>query len=149
MIVPAPLADVLDRTFLYNSLRAWLTAAVTTTVIFVVLLLLRGVLHSRIAKLAARTTLQFDDMIVELLGATRTWVLFVLSLLAGTHTLNLGRADACFCAKREHAFFYAAAFRATHDERRPGGETPVAARHGDAHRHERRQQKADDVAGRL
>jgi small-conductance mechanosensitive channel len=93
MIVPAPFTDVLDRTFLYNSLRAWLTAGITTTVMFVVLLVLRSVLHSRIGKLATRTTNQFDDMIVELLAETRTWVLLVLSLLAGMHTLSLGRAS--------------------------------------------------------
>ncbi|HEY4132935.1 MAG TPA: mechanosensitive ion channel family protein [Gemmatimonadaceae bacterium] len=92
MIVPAPLSDVLDRTFLSNSLRAWLTAGVTTTVMFLVLLVLRSVLHSRIGKIAARTVNQFDDMIVELLAETRKWVLFVISLLAGTHTLYLGRA---------------------------------------------------------
>jgi small-conductance mechanosensitive channel len=93
MIVPAPLADVLDRTFLYNSLRAWLTAGITTAIMFAVLVGARSLLHSRIAKLAQRTTNQFDDMIVELLAATRTWVLFVISLLAGAHTLTLGRAS--------------------------------------------------------
>jgi small-conductance mechanosensitive channel len=92
MIVSPPLQDVLGRTFLYNPLRVWLTAAITTTVMFVVLLVLRGVLHSRISKLASRTTTHFDDMIVALLAATRTWVLFAVSLLAGAHTLYLGRA---------------------------------------------------------
>jgi len=92
MIVPAPLADVLARTFLYNPVRAWMTAAITTTLLFLVLLLARRVLHSRIAKVAARTSIQLDDMIVVLLGETRAWVLFVMALLAGTHTLALGRA---------------------------------------------------------
>ena len=92
MLVPAPVSDVLNRTFLFNSVRAWLTAAATTAILFAVLLLVRGVLHSRISKLAARTTNQFDDMAVGLLAATRKWVLFVMSLIAGTHTLVLGRA---------------------------------------------------------
>jgi small-conductance mechanosensitive channel len=93
MIGPALLVDVLDRTFLYNSLRVWLTAALTTAVMFLALLVARRVLHTRIGKIAARTTNHFDDMIVELLIATRTWVLFVVSLFAGLHTLYLGRAD--------------------------------------------------------
>jgi small-conductance mechanosensitive channel len=92
MIVPALLVDVLDRTFLFNSLRAWLTAGITTAVMFTILLVARWLLHSRLGKLAAHTSNHFDDMIVALLAETRTWVLFTLSLLAGTHTLYLGRA---------------------------------------------------------
>jgi len=92
MLVPAPVSDVLNRTFLDNSVRAWLTAAITTAVIFIVLLVVRGVLHSRLGKLAARTTHQYDDMAVALIGGTRTSALFVMSLVAGTHTLALGRA---------------------------------------------------------
>lgn len=92
MLVPAPMGDVLNGTFLYNPVRAWLTAAVTTAAIFVALLLIRGLLHSHISKIAGRTTNQLDDMVVGLLGATRKWVLFALSLVAGTHTLVLGRA---------------------------------------------------------
>src|SRR3569833_63636 len=93
MIVPALLVDVLDRTFLYNSVRVWLTAALTTAVMFLALLVSRRVLHTRIGKIAARTSNHFDDMIVDLLRETRTWVLFVVSLFAGVHTLYLGRAD--------------------------------------------------------
>ena len=92
MLVPAPMSDVLNRTFLDNSVRAWLTAASTTAVIFIVLLVVRRVLHSRIGKLAARSTNQFDDMAVALLGGTRTSTLFVTAVVAGTHTLVLGRA---------------------------------------------------------
>ena len=92
MLDPALVSDVLDRTFLDNSVRAWLTAAITTAVIFIVLLVVRGVLHSRLGKLAARTTHQFDDMAVALLGGTRTSTLLVMSVVAGTHTLVLGRA---------------------------------------------------------
>lgn len=92
MIVPAPLTDVLDRTFLDNSLRAWMTAGITTAVIFIILLVVRSVLYSRIGKIAVRTTNQFDDMVVELLAETRKTVLLVTAIVAGTHTLVLGRA---------------------------------------------------------
>jgi small-conductance mechanosensitive channel len=92
MLVPPLQSDVLDRTFLANSFRAWLTAAGIVAVLFVVLLILRRLLHSRIGKLALRTTIRFDDMVVALLAETRTWVLFALSVAAGTHTLRLGRA---------------------------------------------------------
>ena len=92
MLFPAPMSDVLKRTFLYNPVHSWLTAGITTAVVFVVLLVIRGVLHSRISKMAERTTNQLDDMVAGLLGSTRKWVLLVMSLIAGTHTLVLGRA---------------------------------------------------------
>src|SRR4029079_12520251 len=70
----------LQRTFLYNPLQVWLTGAVTAAIAFVVALLLRRVLVSRLGALAARTTNQIDDMVVELIRETRTWVLLVVAL---------------------------------------------------------------------
>jgi len=89
MIVPAPVADILNRQFLGNSVQAWLTASVTAAILFVVLIIVRHLLVSRLGKLAARTTNQIDDMIVALIAETRAWVLLVLALYVGLSPLKL------------------------------------------------------------
>ncbi|MGE5098666.1 MAG: mechanosensitive ion channel family protein [Deltaproteobacteria bacterium] len=89
MIVPAPVADILSRQFLGNSVQAWLTASLTAAILFVVLILIRQLLVSRLGKLAARTTNQIDDMIVALIGETRAWVLLVVALYVGLSPLKL------------------------------------------------------------
>ncbi|HEV8233625.1 MAG TPA: hypothetical protein VGP84_03470, partial [Gemmatimonadaceae bacterium] len=89
MIVPAPVSEILHRVFLGNPLEAWLTAALTATILFVVLLIVRRLLVSRLGKLAARTTNQVDDMIVALIGETRAWALLVLAVYIGFSPLKL------------------------------------------------------------
>lgn len=78
---PTPVADVLQTEFLGNSVKAWITAGITGSVILVLSLLLRGLLVSRLGKIAARTTNNIDDMVVEMLKETRTWVLVATSIL--------------------------------------------------------------------
>lgn len=85
------MTEILHRVFLRNSLEAWLTAILTAAILFVVLVIARKVLVSRLGKLAARTINQVDDMVVAMLAETRTWVLFVIALLTGIHALELGR----------------------------------------------------------
>jgi small-conductance mechanosensitive channel len=98
MIVPAlaPVQELLNREFLSNSLRAWLTAAVTTVVLFLVLYLARRILVSRLGALAARTTNYVDDMIVDVIAHTRKWVLLGMSVIIGFGTLSLPRIDQFF-----------------------------------------------------
>ena len=74
-IVSLPIAAVLDRQFLHNSLQAWLTAGITTAVVLVLGVVLRQLLVSRIGAIAARTSNQVDDMFVELIRDTRTWII--------------------------------------------------------------------------
>lgn len=80
--------DVVDTLVLHNSLKAWLTAVITTAVLFVLFLLLRRLLVSRLGVLAARTTNQFDDMAVELIKRTRTWVLVAVAIFLGIRGLT-------------------------------------------------------------
>ena len=80
----APVADILHRQYLGNSLSVWLTAATTAAILFAVLLLLRYVLVARIGAIAARTANRVDDLIVALIGATRTWVLLAMSVFVAT-----------------------------------------------------------------
>ena len=91
-----PLADILQRQLLENSLRAWLTGAATAAVVFVIALVVRRVLVSRLGALAARTTNQIDDMIVELIRETRTWVLLVVALFVGFAQLSMSARAATY-----------------------------------------------------
>ena len=96
MIVPAPLSELLRRECLSNSLQAWLTAAITTAVLFVVLYLARRLLVSRLGALASRTTNYVDDMLVDVIGHTRKWVLFALSFIMGFGPLHIPHVDQFF-----------------------------------------------------
>lgn len=89
MTVPTPVSDVLHRTFLDNSLQAWLIAAATAAIALLVGLVLRRVLVSRLGKLAERTTNHIDDVIVEMLKETRTWVLVAIAILIALSPLHL------------------------------------------------------------
>jgi small-conductance mechanosensitive channel len=90
MIASPPLfAPILERQFLHNPLQVWLTAAITTAVIAVLGLVLRKLLASRLGTLAARTTNQIDDMIVELIRDTRAWVIIALAVFAGLAQLTM------------------------------------------------------------
>jgi small-conductance mechanosensitive channel len=83
--------EILHHVFLGNSVQAWLTAVLTATILFVVLVVARKLLTSHLGKLAARTINQVDDMVVAMLAETRTWALLILSVLVGVHALELGR----------------------------------------------------------
>jgi small-conductance mechanosensitive channel len=83
---------VLRTVWYYNSLQAWLTAASTAAIVFAVLFLVRRVLISRVGALSARTTNNIDDMIVDVLVETRTWVLAVIAIYSGVQGLVLPHA---------------------------------------------------------
>lgn len=87
--LPPPIAAVLDRQFLHNSLQAWLLAGITAAVVLVLGVLLRQLLVSRIGAIAARTSNQVDDMFVELIRDTRTWIIVALALFAGLTQLAM------------------------------------------------------------
>lgn len=88
MHVPAPVADALHRSFLGNSLQAWLTAGLTAAVALLVALVLRRLLVSRLGVLAARTVNQFDDTAVAVLEETRTWILVMIAVLIALSPLQ-------------------------------------------------------------
>jgi small-conductance mechanosensitive channel len=90
------LAGVLQREFLSNSLQAWLTATVTTAIVFVVLVGIRWVTVSRLGVLAARTSNHVDDMVVDMIAHTRTKALFALSFIAGFGSLRLAYVSQFF-----------------------------------------------------
>jgi small-conductance mechanosensitive channel len=87
--LPAPLSELLHREFLSNSLQAWLTATITTVVLFLVLYFGRNLTVSRLGVLAARTTNYYDDMVVEVIAHTRKWVMLAMSVIVGFGALEL------------------------------------------------------------
>ncbi len=88
---PAPqvVVDVLHQEFLHNSVQAWLTGALTATIVLFVGLLTRRLLVARLGKIAARTTNQIDDMIVSMIAETRAWVIIAFAIFAGVAPLYL------------------------------------------------------------
>lgn len=93
--MPAPtfVSNVFDLQWFHNSLRAWLTAGVTATIVFGGLVLLRRLLISRLGALASRTSTNIDDMLVEALKETRVWVLLVLAIYSSAQGLSLPRIE--------------------------------------------------------
>lgn len=76
--------------FYGNSLAAWIAAAVVLLAAFLVLRTGLGLLEKRRARLAAAAGTKLDDLLNEVLRATRTSFLLVLSLYAGSLALVLG-----------------------------------------------------------
>jgi small-conductance mechanosensitive channel len=93
MLLPAPIQDVLRSQWFGNSLQAWLTAALTATGLFVVLMLIRSTALSRLGKLAERTTTNIDDMVVGVIEQTRKLVLFAVAIYIAALPLRLGRVE--------------------------------------------------------
>ena len=79
----------LSDLYSYNSLREWVTAAITAAVVFVVAIALRSLLVKRLGALAARTTNHVDDMVVAVIAETRVWVLAAFALMTGFAQLQL------------------------------------------------------------
>lgn len=93
MIFSTLVAGVLGTEWYHNSLQAWLTAALTAAGGFVVLVLLRRLVSSRLAALAARTTNHIDDMFVDIIGETRRWVLAAWALYFALLPLTLPKVE--------------------------------------------------------
>jgi small-conductance mechanosensitive channel len=89
--VPIPVVDTLHRVLFGNTVQAWLTAALSAAILFLVLVVVRRILVSRIGALAARTSTHVDDTIVAMLEATRTWVCAAFAVLTSFSALDLGR----------------------------------------------------------
>lgn len=76
----------------HNSTEAFLIAAGIIGGSFFVFLTLRTFINTRLRKLAQRTALQWDDLLVEVLGNTYGWTLFLISLLLGAQFLSLSES---------------------------------------------------------
>lgn len=81
--------ELFERTVLGNPVEAWILAGTIAGGLLVVFLLLKALLVSVIGRVAARTTTRFDDVVVEVLRATRWWVLAALALFSGAAAVTL------------------------------------------------------------
>ena len=85
MIVP----QVLEQRYYGNSLESWLTATAIAATLFLVLLVGRRLVVARLGAVAARTTNKIDDVIVELIARTRSYVLLFVAVAVASRGLTL------------------------------------------------------------
>lgn len=79
----------LSQKWLGNSLEAWAYALALAVSINVVVGLVKWVIVTRGAKLAARTTSNFDDALVSIASRTKQILIFGVTLMIGTRYLEL------------------------------------------------------------
>lgn len=76
-------------TYLGNSPRAWLIAAIVAVVVYIGLALLRRLLVSRLSVLAEKTETDVDDAIVDIIKNTRAFFLAAVAIGAGMNGLDM------------------------------------------------------------
>jgi small-conductance mechanosensitive channel len=81
--------EILELTWLDNSLRTWITALAVTLGAWFALWLIQRVVIGRLKAIADKTTTKIDDLITDLLERTRGLFLLLVSLYAGTLVLAL------------------------------------------------------------
>lgn len=79
----------LKSELLGNSLLRWALALLVALVTLFVLRLILGIVRHRVALLAERTSTRWDDGLVQVLNATRSWFLLVAAIAAGAQLLTL------------------------------------------------------------
>jgi small-conductance mechanosensitive channel len=84
--------ELWERDYLGNSVERWAYAALVLVVVFLLLGVLKRVLVARLAKLAARTTTEVDDLFVDLVRRTKRFFFFVLALYVAHHVLDWSAA---------------------------------------------------------
>lgn len=87
--------EFLDWNLYANPLRVWLFALLASVLAVAALTGLNALLIRNFRRFAKRTTTDLDDVLSEVLGATRFWFMVVLALWAGSLVLELpeGRQD--------------------------------------------------------
>ncbi len=92
--------DILNQTVLGNSLLQWSIAATALMLSFIVMRLAKRIATRRLATLAAKTSTQWDDIIVDAIKQTRTLFMLFASILIGSLFVEL--------ADRAHSIIQAA-----------------------------------------
>ena len=80
---------LLEREYFDNTVRAWLTALAVAAGVFGALLIVRGLVVSRLQRLAEHTHTRVDDYVVALLRRTRYFFLFTVAIAAALPFLTL------------------------------------------------------------
>jgi small-conductance mechanosensitive channel len=89
-----PLKEALDGTFLGtpvlgNPVWRWLAAAVLAVVAYLVIVLLKGPVAGRFAKLAKKTRSRIDDLLLGIVQRTTPLFVFIIAVYVGTFALRL------------------------------------------------------------
>lgn len=81
--------DIFDKTFLDNSLDAWLLGLATAFGIFLALLLLRQIFNQRLKALVSKSATRMDDFLIPVLKETRWFSMLAVGLWFGAQFLEL------------------------------------------------------------
>ncbi len=92
ILSPTPAPRPVNRTFLDNTLETWAIAGLIAVGVAVTLYAVKHLLGRRLAKLAARTSTDLDDVAAELIGETRWYFILALAVQGGTFALALTTA---------------------------------------------------------
>lgn len=84
-----PDLEILNQTVLGNSLMQWLIAATVLVLSFIVMRLTKRIATRRLSILAAKTSTQWDDIIVDAIKQTRTLFMLFASILIGSMFIEL------------------------------------------------------------
>lgn len=84
--------EVMQQEYFGNSVLQWSIALAVAVAAFVVFTVVRSVVVRRLRKLADRTETDIDDFAVGLIGSTKTMLIIVLSLYAGSYVLEIDPA---------------------------------------------------------
>jgi len=83
-----PELHLLDRSVFGATTQQWLVAAGVFSAVFLILTLVRRVVESRLAIIAARTTTRVDDYVLEIVRRTRGYFLLALALQASMRVIT-------------------------------------------------------------
>jgi small-conductance mechanosensitive channel len=81
-----------EQLLLDNSLTTWLTAIGIAVGVALALLAVRSVVVRRVRRFSERTTNEWDDLIADVLSATRGWSITAVAALVGSSALDLDGA---------------------------------------------------------
>jgi small-conductance mechanosensitive channel len=81
--------DILSYTFLDNSVQTWLVFLAVTSAVLVASYLFKRLAIVRITRLAARTSVDWDDALADVLARTNALFLLVVALFFGSLVISL------------------------------------------------------------
>lgn len=87
--MPEHLIALLDYKFLDNTVLAWLTALGIALAINVLVGILKWAVINRLSVIAARSTTELDDSLIDIVNRTRQTLVFVITLFIGSNYLEL------------------------------------------------------------
>jgi len=81
--------NLMQESYLGNTLQAWLIALSIFIVIFVILKIIQAVAVRKLSRLALSTDTQVDDLLVSMLKQTKLFILLIASAYLATLTITL------------------------------------------------------------